>query len=99
MGLRKGTDFRCLTIILSMHPSQNLRYSISDVLGNCNFLVLLGTGSLAINRSTFGDISITGDRTLLLSDSQTNNLTVQGTTSCSVVALKHRTIGGDATTH
>ena len=100
VGLRKGTDFQMSYDNTVDAPlTKTSEYSISDVLGSGNFLVsLLGTGSLAINRSTAGDISITGDRTLLLSDSQTNNLTVQGTTSCSVVATKHGTIGGDATT-
>ena len=96
VGLRKGTDFQMSYDNTVDAPlTKTSEYSISDVLGSGNFLVsLLGTGSLAINRSTAGDISITGDRTLLLSDSQTNNLTVQGTTSCSVVATKHGTIGG-----
>ena len=53
---------------------------------------------MAIVRSTIGALSITGDRLLSLSGSIATNLTVQGTTACSVEATIYGTISGDATT-
>ena len=99
VGLLQGTDFQMSYDDTADAPiTKTSEYLISNILGSGNFLVsLLGTGSLTIDRSTIGDVSITGDRTLSLSGSQTNNLMVQGTTSCSVSSTNHGTIGGDAT--
>jgi len=99
VGLQQGTDFQMSYDDSADAPlTKTSEYIISSMLGSGNFLVsLLGTGSLTVNRSTIGDLSITGDRTLSVSDSETMNLTVQGTTACSVRATKHGTIGGDVT--
>ena len=99
VGLRSGTDFQMSYDTGSDAPLiKTSEYVVRSMLKGGNFLVsLLGTGSLAIDRSTTGDLSITGDSTLSLSDSQTENLTVQGTTACSSVSTRHRTISGDPT--
>lgn len=99
VGLRSGTDFQLSYDSGSDAPlTKTSEYIVRSMLKGGDFLVsLLGTGSLAIDRSTIGAISITGDRTLSLSDSQTDNLTVQGTTACSGVSTRHGAISGDAT--
>lgn len=100
IGVREGTSFQMsYDNTIDAPLVKTSEYSIKGMHKGYDLLVsLLGTGSLAIERSTVGDFSITGDGTLLLSDSQTENLTIQGTTTCSVTSTRYRTISGDATT-